>query len=252
MTLILNLWNTAALQLLKLICQRLAWAQWPWKSILIRYDASHYIFAGTGQTFKSGLTDCDGNYIPLIGCTGVPYTLLTHAQPLAHALCVSLLPLWPRVVREPWPPHEDSHRVSQLKFDLLTSQKLSNAFCIGFKAWGQLNRLAGEIGLIREANGYDGVTLGISHSLCTAADDGGVMLWGYLLLRGLIEKIAHINCYRQSLQYDQPDCMNTNTSQIKYHYDRKILGQISMLHNWLDWFLRNLLGALFCKQPWMR
>lgn len=86
MTLILNLSDAAALQLLKLICWRLAWSQWSWKSILIRYDASRYMCAEIGQLFRSGLTDCDGNHFLLIGCTGALCMPPTRVQLLPPAL----------------------------------------------------------------------------------------------------------------------------------------------------------------------
>lgn len=96
----------------------------------------------------------------------------------------------------PSAPHEGPHQVSQLRFDLLTSLKLSDTFSIGLRARGQLNRLAGEIGLIREGNGEGGVTPGVSHSQCTASADGVRLssIGGFD-----VEKRAHINCYRRAL-----------------------------------------------------
>lgn len=86
MTLILNLSDAAALQLLRLICWRLPWSQWSWKSILIRYDASRCMCAEIGQAFRSGLTDCDGDHTLLIGCTAALCMRPTHAQLLRRAL----------------------------------------------------------------------------------------------------------------------------------------------------------------------
>lgn len=107
MTLILNLSNTVAQWLIKLICQRLAWAQWPWKSILIRYDASQDIFTETGRNFWRGLTDCDGNYLQLIGCN-VLYATHPRITSFLCPLCFFLLPPWPRLDPEPWPPPPSS------------------------------------------------------------------------------------------------------------------------------------------------
>lgn len=183
---------------------------------------------------------------------------LTHSWLLSPALYAHFCHVCVHV-HDPW-PHPllptDSHWFSQLRFDLLTSGKLSDAFSIGLEARGRLNRLAGEIELIRMADGYDWVTLGS----CTAAHDGRVMLIGCRLCRQTWDgkKTAHVYCYRQSLQCDQHyraslSMKNTHAraSQIKYHNDRQMLGQISMLHNCIDWFRSNLLGALFHKPSWV-
>lgn len=70
-------------------------------------------------------------------------------------------------------PYRWALSLGQARFDLLTSRSYQTLSASGLKARGQLNRLAGEIGLIRKANGEDGVTLSISHSLCTG--EAGVM-----------------------------------------------------------------------------
>lgn len=74
------------------------------------------------------------------------------------------------IARELWSPpsHEGSHQVSQLRFDLLTSWKLSNTVGTGQEAWGQLNRPAGEIGLIR-----DRCSSGVTPMLLWCCEIGG-------------------------------------------------------------------------------
>lgn len=190
MTLILNLSNTAAPRLLKLICQRLAWAQWPWKSILIKYDTSRYIFAETVRTFTSGLTDCDSNYTPLIGCTGVLYMPPNPCTPLLRALDVSPCHLCGQGLslnHDTPPPLPMRALIGSVSWYLIywplgSYQTWSvSASKLGVNSIDWLGRL----GLSERLT----VTMGshwASHTACVlSADDGGVMLWGIFYRRGL-------------------------------------------------------------------